>query len=46
VDDKLLVPTYQVSNERAKSLGIEFTPFEVSLKESVESLKEKGFVNF
>jgi hypothetical protein len=46
VDDKLLVPTYQVSNKRAKSLGIAFTPFEVSLKESVESLKEKGFVNF
>jgi hypothetical protein len=40
------VPTYQVSKERAKSLGIEFTPFEVSLKETVESLKEKGFVSF
>ncbi|KAE8055789.1 hypothetical protein FH972_012611 [Carpinus fangiana] len=45
-DDKPFVPTYQVSKERAKSLGIEFTPFEVSLKETVESLKEKGFVSF
>jgi hypothetical protein len=35
-----------VSKEMAKSLGIEFTPFEVSLKETVESLKENGFVNF
>ena len=45
-DDKPFVPTYQVSKERAKSLGIEFTPLEVSLKETVESLKEKGFVSF
>ncbi|KAK0603348.1 hypothetical protein LWI29_003982 [Acer saccharum] len=45
-DDKPYVPTYQVSREKAKSLGIDFTPFEVSLKETVESLKEKGFVDF
>ncbi|XP_062173274.1 phenylacetaldehyde reductase-like [Alnus glutinosa] len=45
-DDKPFVPTYQVSKERAKSLGIEFTPFEVSLKDTVESLKEKNFVSF
>jgi nucleoside-diphosphate-sugar epimerase len=45
-DDKPFVPTYQVSKERAKSLGIEFTPFDVSLKETVESLKEKNFVSF
>ncbi|CAL1409640.1 unnamed protein product [Linum trigynum] len=43
-DDKPYVPTYQVSKEKAKSLGIEFIPLEVSLKETVESLKEKGFV--
>ncbi|XP_043691144.1 phenylacetaldehyde reductase-like [Telopea speciosissima] len=42
-DDKPYMPTYQVSQERAKSLGINFIPFEVSLKETVESLKEKGF---
>ncbi|XP_038696527.1 phenylacetaldehyde reductase [Tripterygium wilfordii] len=45
-DDKPYVPTYQVSKERAQSLGIEFIPLEVSLKETVESLKEKEFVSF
>ncbi len=42
-DDKPFVPTFQVSKEKAKSLGIKFIPLEVSLKETVESLKEKGF---
>ncbi|GMI92353.1 hypothetical protein like AT1G51410 [Hibiscus trionum] len=45
-DDKPYVPTYQVSKEKALSLGIEFTPLEVSLKETVESLREKGFISF
>lgn len=45
-DDKPYVPTYQVSKEKAKCLGIDFIPLDVSLKETVESLKEKGFVNF
>ncbi|XP_057453943.1 cinnamoyl-CoA reductase CAD2 [Lotus japonicus] len=45
-DDKPYVPTYQVSKEKAKSLGIEYIPLEVSLKETVESLKEKKFTNF
>ncbi|KAK8582132.1 hypothetical protein V6N12_072327 [Hibiscus sabdariffa] len=45
-DDKPYVPTYQVSKEKALSLGIEFTPLEVSLRETVESLREKGFVSF
>ncbi|PPR85725.1 hypothetical protein GOBAR_AA34966 [Gossypium barbadense] len=43
--DKPYVPTYQVSKEKAKSLGIEFIPLDASLKETVESLKEKGFVH-
>ncbi|CAL0334250.1 unnamed protein product [Lupinus luteus] len=38
--------TYQVSKERAKSLGIEFTPLEVSVRETVESFREKKIVNF
>ncbi|XP_047954718.1 phenylacetaldehyde reductase-like [Salvia hispanica] len=42
-DDKPLMPTYQVSKERAKSLGVVFTPLEETLKLTVESLKEKGF---
>ncbi|KAG9459625.1 hypothetical protein H6P81_004133 [Aristolochia fimbriata] len=43
-DENPYVPTYQVSKERAKSLGLEFTPLEVSIKDTVESLKEKNFV--
>ncbi|KAJ0039022.1 hypothetical protein Pint_23952 [Pistacia integerrima] len=39
-------PTYQVSKEKAKSLGINFRTLEVSLQDTVESLKEKGFLNF
>ncbi|XP_024022046.1 cinnamoyl-CoA reductase 1-like [Morus notabilis] len=45
-DDKPLLPKYQVSKEKAKSLGINFTPLEVSLRDTVESFKEKGFLNF
>ncbi|XP_010246748.1 PREDICTED: cinnamoyl-CoA reductase 1-like [Nelumbo nucifera] len=45
-DDKPHVPTYQVSKEKAKSLGIDFIPFKESLKETVESLKEKNFFSF
>ncbi|KAL2478344.1 NAD(P)-binding Rossmann-fold superfamily protein [Forsythia ovata] len=36
----------QVSQEKVKRLGISFTPFEVSLKDTVESLKEKNFLSF
>ncbi|KAM6584307.1 hypothetical protein CsatB_011309 [Cannabis sativa] len=35
---------YQVSKEKAKSLGVSYTPLEVTLKDTVESLKEKGFL--
>ncbi|KAA8549771.1 hypothetical protein F0562_001211 [Nyssa sinensis] len=42
-DDKPFVPIYQVSKDKAKSLGIEFIPLEESIKETVESLKEKKF---
>ncbi|GMN53644.1 hypothetical protein TIFTF001_022787 [Ficus carica] len=44
-DDKLPVPKYQVSKEKAKSLGIYFTPLEVSMRDTIESLKEKGFLS-
>ncbi|XP_021682953.2 phenylacetaldehyde reductase-like [Hevea brasiliensis] len=46
VDDKPYASTYQVSKEKAKSLGIDFIPLDVSLKETVDSLKEKGFIIF
>ena len=44
-NDEPFVPTYQVSKEKAKSLGINHIPLDVSLKETVESLKEKNFVS-
>ncbi|PON84842.1 NAD(P)-binding domain containing protein [Trema orientale] len=43
-DDKPLTPKHRVSNEKAKGLGISFIPLEVSLRDTVESLKEKGFL--
>ncbi|XVF06860.1 hypothetical protein REPUB_Repub06bG0087500 [Reevesia pubescens] len=42
-DEKLVMPFFQVSKDRAKSLGVNFTPMEVSIKDTVESLKEKNF---
>ncbi|XP_057807763.1 phenylacetaldehyde reductase-like isoform X2 [Salvia miltiorrhiza] len=35
-----------VSKKKAKSLGVSFMAMEVSLKDTVESLKEKNFLNF
>eukprot|EP00257_Ricinus_communis_P025454 XP_025012868.1 cinnamoyl-CoA reductase 1 isoform X2 [Ricinus communis] len=35
---------YEVSKERAKTLGINFIPLEVSLKDTIESWKETGFL--
>ncbi|XP_073129205.1 phenylacetaldehyde reductase-like [Henckelia pumila] len=37
-------PTFQVCNKRAQDLGIVFTPLEMSLKDMVESLKERNFL--
>ncbi|KAL9250022.1 Phenylacetaldehyde reductase-like protein [Drosera capensis] len=45
-DDKPFAPTFHVSKEKTKSLGIEFIPLKVSLKETVDSLKEKHFAKF
>ncbi|XP_062118030.1 phenylacetaldehyde reductase-like [Humulus lupulus] len=44
-DDKPLAPTYQISNEKVRKLGIEFTSLEVILRDTIETLKEKGFLN-
>ncbi|KAF7833719.1 UDP-glycosyltransferase 79B30-like [Senna tora] len=44
-NDKPFLPRYQISKEKAKTLGIEFISLEVSLEETVESLKEKKFVH-
>ncbi|KAJ6853078.1 cinnamoyl-CoA reductase 1-like [Iris pallida] len=45
-DDEPFVPTYQVSKEKTHGLGIDYIPLETSLKETIESLKEKGFASF
>ncbi|KAK8960776.1 Cinnamoyl-CoA reductase 1 [Platanthera guangdongensis] len=44
-DDKPLAPDFQVSKEKVKGLGLTYTPLEESIKATIESLKEKGFVN-
>ncbi|OEL21877.1 Cinnamoyl-CoA reductase 2 [Dichanthelium oligosanthes] len=45
-DDEPTFPTYQVSKEKIRSLGIELVPLETNIQETIESLKEKGFVTF
>ncbi|KAH7679259.1 Cinnamyl-alcohol dehydrogenase protein [Dioscorea alata] len=45
-DKEPVYPRHQVSDKKARSLGLDFIPFETSLKEVIESLKEKGFVSF
>ncbi|KAL0413695.1 UNVERIFIED_CONTAM: Cinnamoyl-CoA reductase 1 [Sesamum radiatum] len=39
-------PPYQVSNEKAKSLGVSFIPLQQSLKDTVESFKERNLISF
>ncbi|GJX45966.1 hypothetical protein Tco_0262642 [Tanacetum coccineum] len=43
-DDKPFAPTFQVSNEKAKSLGIDYITLEQGIKETFKRLKEKNFV--
>ncbi|KAK2970078.1 hypothetical protein RJ640_006551 [Escallonia rubra] len=45
-EEKPVSPPYQVSKERAKSLGIHFILLEVSLKDIVENFIEKKFLSF
>ncbi|KQK04425.1 cinnamoyl-CoA reductase 1 [Brachypodium distachyon] len=44
-DDGPFVPTYQVSKDKIRSLGLQLIPLETSIKETIESLKEKGFLS-
>nr|GMC84645.1 cinnamoyl-CoA reductase 1-like [Ipomoea batatas] len=44
--DLPIVPPFKVSQDKAKSLGINYTSLEVSLKDTIESLKEKNFLSF
>ncbi|GMI66984.1 hypothetical protein like AT5G19440 [Hibiscus trionum] len=43
--DKPLERIFRISHEKAKSLGLSFIPWDVSLRETIESLKEKGFLS-
>jgi nucleoside-diphosphate-sugar epimerase len=43
-DDEPFKPKFTVSTEKAKSLGVTFIPLKESLKDTVESLKEKKFL--
>ncbi|KAM0948816.1 putative cinnamyl-alcohol dehydrogenase [Dioscorea sansibarensis] len=45
-DKEPVFPRCQVSDKKARSLGLDYIPLETSLKEVIESLKEKGFVSF
>ncbi|KAJ3669344.1 hypothetical protein LUZ60_011294 [Juncus effusus] len=45
-DENPFPPVFQVSKDKAKSIGIDFIPLKTSLKDTIESLKEKGFVSF
>ncbi|TXG55851.1 hypothetical protein EZV62_017164 [Acer yangbiense] len=44
-EEKASELTCRVSEEKAQSLGITYIPLEVSLKDNVESLKEKNLIN-
>ena len=37
---------YSVSRVKSEGLGVEFTPLEVSIKDTIESLKEKKLLSF
>ncbi|XP_019151046.1 PREDICTED: cinnamoyl-CoA reductase 1-like isoform X1 [Ipomoea nil] len=44
--DLPVMPTFKASQKKAKSLGINFTSFAVTLKDTIESLKEKNLLSF
>ncbi|KAK9036038.1 hypothetical protein V6N11_078059 [Hibiscus sabdariffa] len=44
-EDKPLEPVFKVSQEKARSLGVGFIPWDVGLREIIESLKDKGFLS-
>ncbi|GKV13822.1 hypothetical protein SLEP1_g24795 [Rubroshorea leprosula] len=45
-EDKPIQEVFQISKEKIKSLGVNFIPLEESLKDTIECLKEKGFISF
>ncbi|XP_074314855.1 phenylacetaldehyde reductase-like [Silene latifolia] len=45
MDDQPFQPTYQISKDKARSLGIEYIPLRETLKEAVDFLIEKKLIN-
>ncbi|KAJ0094101.1 hypothetical protein Patl1_17138 [Pistacia atlantica] len=45
-DDRQYEPKYQVSMEKAKGLGTIFISWEITLRDTIESLKEMHFLSF
>ncbi|XP_065864598.1 phenylacetaldehyde reductase-like [Euphorbia lathyris] len=45
-DEKAGIIKYKVSKERAERLGVKYRAVEISLKDTVESLKEKNLLSF
>ncbi|KAL4600961.1 hypothetical protein ACB092_11G237900 [Castanea dentata] len=43
-DDKPLQPLYKISQDKAISLGINFIPLEVSVRDTIESFKENSII--
>ncbi|WCJ18559.1 NAD(P)-binding Rossmann-fold superfamily protein [Euphorbia peplus] len=43
-DEKGFVEKYEVSREKAKSLGVDFIPLEKSVADTIGCLKDKGFL--
>ncbi|KAL4586257.1 hypothetical protein LXL04_010892 [Taraxacum kok-saghyz] len=39
-------PPFSVSKTKAENLGVNFTPLEISIKDTIESLKENNFMSF
>ncbi|GAB4832150.1 hypothetical protein Ancab_006167 [Ancistrocladus abbreviatus] len=46
VEHDELLPAINMSKEKAKGLDIEFTPLEVSFKDTVERLKEMNYISY
>ncbi|KAK3423006.1 hypothetical protein EUGRSUZ_G03356 [Eucalyptus grandis] len=44
-DEKPFSLKNEISTKKAEALGVDFTPLEVSLRDTVECLKEKGFIS-
>ncbi|KAL3732669.1 hypothetical protein ACJRO7_029336 [Eucalyptus globulus] len=44
-DEKPFSSKYEISRKKAEALGVNFTPLEASLRDTVECLKEKGFIS-